>query len=132
MGFDTQDEINERKKNFILEYMKLGMDFYGAAVASECSPEFIAELEKDELFQQRAELEIKLKEKELLLRLHMAAERAERKGDTKGTERLLEILNGRYSKTTKLAHQFGNDGNRSRAPKAIEIKFVESDGTSNG
>ena len=62
----------------------------------------------------------------------MAAERAERKGDTKGTERLLEIINKRYSKTTKLAHQFGDENGRTRTPKAIEIKFVESDGASNG
>ena len=122
-------ESEERQKSFILEFSKLGMDFYSAAVAAECSPAFIDTLESDAQFQSDIQFAVAMREKELLERLNKTAIlNASSKGDTKAMERLLEILNpDRYSKTTKLAHQIGSKG-KGKSPSAIKIEFVGTEG----
>lgn len=121
-------ESEERQKSFILEFSKLGMDFYSAAVAAECSPALIDTLNNDPQFQSDIEFAVAMREKELLERLNKTALlNANNRGDTKAMERLLEILNpDRYSKTTKLAHQLGGGRGRGKgsSPSAIKIEFV--------
>ena len=123
----TQADKEKAQRQFIIEYVKLGMDFYGAAIAAECTQEYIDRLEADESLQQLLNFCLKQKEQELLQRLHKAADIAILKGDTRATERILEILNPeRYSKTTKLAHQLGG-GASGKGPKAMRIEFVGTD-----
>ena len=123
----TQESREEVQRQFIIEYVKLGMDFYGAAIAAECTQEYIDRLEADEDLQRLLSFVVKQKEQELLHRLHRAADIALLKGDTRSTERILEIINPeRYSKTTKLAHQLGAGAN-GKAPRAMRIEFVGSE-----
>jgi hypothetical protein len=119
----TPEEIESRQRMFILEYVKLGMDFYSAAVAAECTPILIERLQEDDSFQALVKLCVAQKEQELLKKLEKASEISLMKGDTRALERILEILNpDRYSRVTKLAHQFGK-GN-GKVPKKISIEFV--------
>ena len=127
---ETLSEQESRQKSFILEYVKLGMDFYSAAVLSECDPSFIARLEQDEEFNKDIEYIKALKEKELLDLYNKRAVSLANHGDLKGLERLLEINNpDKYSKVTKLAHTLGKGKNGGRIPSAIKIEFV---GTEDG
>ena len=80
------------RADFILEFMKLGMDFGNACIATECTPEMIKQLEEDPEFQQRKKFVLAKLEGELLKRLNKASEFAALKGDTRSTERLLEAL----------------------------------------
>lgn len=120
---EYSDEYIDFRKGLVVEYMKLGMDMYGACVAAECDPDLIDILEHDEEFNRICEYHVKNRELELLRKLNSTAEKILGKGDTKAVERMLEILNpDRYSKTTKLAHSVG--GNGKRAPTGVTISFV--------
>lgn len=121
------DDFVEFRKQLIIEYMKLGMDMYGAAVAAECPPDLIPRLEADETFAKMCDYHVKMEEVDLLRKLQRTADKMQGKGDIKGLERRLEILNPeRYSKTTKLAHQLGT-GSGKRPPAGIKISFVSTD-----
>lgn len=119
------EEKEERQKQFIIEYSKLGMDFYSACVAAECNQDQISRFQQDEVFQHDVEFAVRFKEKELLDRLNKVAMTNANRGDTKALERLLEILNpDQYSKTTKLAHSVGRG--KGKAPASVKIEFVGS------
>jgi hypothetical protein len=109
------------RADFILEFMRLGMDFGNACIATECTPEMIKQLEEDPEFQQRKKFVLAKLEGELLKRLNKASEFAALKGDTRCTERLLELINPkRYGKKATIA--LPSDGKDT--PKEMRISFV--------
>ena len=121
------DSLKQRA-DFVIEFMKLGMDFSTACVAAECSPEMVEEMENDEEFIQRKKFTLAKLEAELLGRLSKASELAALKGDTRATERLLEILKPeKYAKTSKVTHSIDNKD----TPKEVHISFVPSTAKAN-
>lgn len=119
----------QHRADFVIEFMKLGMDFSTACIASECSPEMVKILEEDEEFQHRKAFVLAKKEGELLERLNKASEFAAIKGDTRSTERLLEILKPeRYAKSAKVTHEF----DAKNPPKEVSISFVSGTSLANG
>lgn len=106
------NDLEERKKDFCAECMKLGMDFDTACVAAEIGPEMKERLAADEDFIARMNYSLAMKERELLDKLNKIAEENAERGDSRQIERQLELLNpARYSKVTKLSHQIDNAGN---------------------
>lgn len=116
------DSLRQRS-DFVIEYMKLGMDFSTACVAAECTPEMVEAMENDEEFIQRKKFALAKLEATLLQRLSDASSVAALKGDTKSTERLLEIIRpDRYAKTAKVTHSI----DPTETPKEVKISFVSS------
>jgi hypothetical protein len=116
------DSLRQRS-DFVIEYMKLGMDFSTACVAAECTPEMVEAMENDEEFIQRKKFALAKLEAELLQRLSDASSVAALKGDTRSTERMLEILRpDRYAKTAKVTHSI----DPTETPKEVKISFVSS------
>jgi hypothetical protein len=116
------DSLRQRS-DFVIEYMKLGMDFSTACVAAECSPEMVEAMENDEEFIQRKKFALAKLEAELLQRLSDASSVAALKGDTRSTERMLEIIRpDRYAKTAKVTHSIDS----TETPKEVKISFVSS------
>ena len=116
------DSLRQRS-DFVIEYMKLGMDFSTACVAAECTPEMVEAMENDEEFIQRKKFALAKLEAELLKRLSDASAVASLKGDTKSTERMLEIIRpDRYAKTAKVTHSI----DPTETPKEVKISFVSS------
>lgn len=116
------DSLRQRS-DFVIEYMKLGMDFSTACVAAECTPEMVEAMENDEEFIQRKKFALAKLEAELLQRLSDASSVAALKGDTRSTERMLEIIRpDRYAKTAKVTHSI----DPTETPKEVKISFVSS------
>lgn len=116
------DDIQLRQ-DYVIEFMKLGMDYHTACVASEVPADVEDEWRDDEAFSARVNYEIARTEGELLKRLRQAADKQAASGNSKATERLLEILRPeKYSKTTKLAHSFGGQGGEGVG--GITVNFV--------
>lgn len=116
------DSLRQRS-DFVIEYMKLGMDFSTACVAAECTPEMVEAMENDEEFIQRKKFALAKLEAELLQRLSDASAVASLKGDTRSTERMLEIIRpDRYAKTAKVTHSI----DPTETPKEVKISFVSS------
>ena len=116
------DESMRQRQDLVIEFMKLGMDFDTACVASEVSPEMKEQFNNDEDFVARKKFALSQVEVELLKRLQKASEFASMKGDTRATERLLELIRpDRYAKTTKV--QFPSDD---KTPKGFSISFVSN------
>lgn len=116
------DSLRQRS-DFVIEYMKLGMDFSTACIAAECTPEMVEAMENDEEFIQRKKFALAKLEAELLQRLSNASSVAALKGDTRSTERMLEIIRpDRYTKTAKVTHNV----DPSETPKEVKISFVSS------
>lgn len=114
-------EDMQSRADFILEFMRLGMDFNTACVATECTPEMVQQLNDDPEFQKRKKFTLAKLEGELLKRLNKASELAAIKGDTRSTERLLEIIRpDRYSKKATIS--LPTDGKDK--PKEMRISFV--------
>lgn len=118
----------QQRADFVIEFMKLGMDFQTACVAAECTPEMVEAMEQDAEFIQRKKFTLAKLEAELLGRLSKASELAALKGDTRSTERLLEILRpDRYAKTAKVSHSLDT----TETPKEVHISFVPSTASAN-
>ncbi len=118
------DSLRQRS-DFVIEYMKLGMDFSTACIAAECTPEMVEAMENDEEFIQRRKFALAKLEAELLQRLSDASAVASLKGDTRSIERMLEIIRpDRYAKTAKVTHTI----DPSETPKEVKISFVSSVG----
>ena len=116
------DSLRQRS-DFVIEYMKLGMDFSTACIAAECTPEMVEAMENDEEFIQRRKFALAKLEAELLQRLSDASAVASLKGDTRSTERMLEIIRpDRYAKTAKVTHSI----DPTETPKEVKISFVSS------
>lgn len=116
------DSLRQRS-DFVIEYMKLGMDFSTACIAAECTPEMVEAMENDEEFIQRKKFALAKLEAELLQRLSDASSVAALKGDTRSTERMLEIIRpDRYAKTAKVTHSI----DPTETPKEVKISFVSS------
>ena len=104
-------ELEKKKVDLCVEFMKLGMDFDSACVASEIGAELKEKLAGDEEFVSQVNFSLAKKEADLLQKLNDVAEENAERGDTRQLERLLELLNPeRYSKVTKLSHQVNNAG----------------------
>ena len=104
-------ELEKKKVDLCVEFMKLGMDFDSACVASEIGTELKEKLAGDEEFVSQVNFSLAKKEADLLQKLNDVAEENAERGDTRQLERLLELLNPeRYSKVTKLSHQVNNAG----------------------
>jgi len=104
-------DLEKKKIDLCVEFMKLGMDLDSACVASEIGPELKEKLAGDEEFVSRVNFTLAKKEADLLQKLNDVAEENAERGDTRQLERLLELLNPqRYSKVTKLSHQMDNAG----------------------
>ena len=104
------DDSLRMRQDVVIEFLKLGMDYDTACTAAEVSPEM-----KEKFALSQIELE-------LLRRLNKASEFSALKGDTRPTERLLEIIRPeRYAKTAKVQHTLasGND-----TPKGFNISFI--------
>lgn len=104
-------ELEKKKVDLCIEFMKLGMDFHSACVASEIGAELEEKLAGDEDFISQVNFSLARKEADLLRKLNDVAEENVKRGETKQLERLLELMNPeRYSKVTKLSHTMNNSG----------------------
>lgn len=104
-------DLEKKKVDLCIEFMKLGMDFDSACVASEIGTELKEKLAGDEEFVSRVNFSLAKKEADLLQKLNQVAEENAERGDTRQLERLLELMNPeRYSKVTKLSHTMNNSG----------------------
>ena len=104
-------ELEKKKVDLCIEFMKLGMDFDSACVASEIGAELKEKLAGDEDFVSQVNFSLARKEADLLRKLNDVAEENVKRGETKQLERLLELMNPRrYSKVTKLSHTMDNAG----------------------
>ena len=104
-------ELEKKKVDLCIEFMKLGMDFDSACVASEIGTELKEKLAGDEDFVSQVNFSLARKEADLLRKLNDVAEENVKRGETKQLERLLELMNPqRYSKVTKLSHTMDNAG----------------------
>lgn len=104
-------ELEKKKIDLCIEFMKLGMDFDSACVASEIGAELKEKLASDDDFVSQVNFSLARKEADLLRKLNEVAEENVKRGETKQLERLLELMNPeRYSKVTKLSHQVNNAG----------------------
>lgn len=104
-------DFEKKKVDICIEFMKLGMDFDSACVASEINGELKEKLAGDENFVSQVNFSLAKKEAELLQKLNDVAEENAKRGDTRQIERLLELMNPeRYSKVTKLSHTMNNSG----------------------
>lgn len=104
-------ELEKKKVDLCIEFMKLGMDFDSACVASEIGTELKEKLAGDEDFVSQVNFSLARKEADLLRKLNDVAEENAKRGETKQLERLLELMNPeRYSKVTKLSHTMNNSG----------------------
>lgn len=118
-----REELRQRA-DFVIEFMKLGMDYQTACVASECTPEMVKELDEDPEFLQMKKFALAKLESDLLKKLNKAAETAALKGETRSIERLLEIIRpDRYAKSAKLVHTV--DTNEEKGDKEILVSFVK-------
>ena len=104
-------ELEKKKVDLCIEFMKLGMDFDSACVASEINGELKERLAGDDNFVAQVNFSLARKEADLLRKLNEVAEENVKRGETKQLERLLELMNPeRYSKVTKLSHTMNNSG----------------------
>lgn len=104
-------ELEKKKVDLCIEFMKLGMDFDSACIASEIGTELKEKLAGDEDFVSQVNFSLARKEADLLRKLNDVAEENVKRGETKQLERLLELMNPeRYSKVTKLSHTMNNSG----------------------
>ena len=104
-------DLEKKKVDLCIEFMKLGMDFDSACVASEIGGELKEKLAGDEDFVAQVNFSLAKKEADLLQKLNQVAEENAERGDTRQLERLLELMNPeRYSKVTKLSHTMNNGG----------------------
>ena len=116
------DDSLRMRQDVVIEFLKLGMDYDTACTAAEVSPEMKEKFAEDEDFQTRKKFALSQIELELLKRLNKASEFSALKGDTRPTERLLEIIRpDRYAKTTKLQHALASGDD---IPKGFNISFV--------
>ncbi|KKK58215.1 hypothetical protein LCGC14_3046690 [marine sediment metagenome] len=91
------------KKSLILECVRLGMDFYSAALAVSCSKEEIKTLENDEDFQYSVEVNNTLLEKDLLEDHNRVTEMCVDRGIAAPLQWKLERVNpGRWGGRTKI------------------------------
>lgn len=105
-------DLERKKRDLCVEFMKLGMDFDSACVAAEIGGDAKDKLASDEEFVSEVNFTLARKEADLLRKLNEVAEENAERGETKQLERMLELLNpARYSKVTKLSHQIDNAGN---------------------
>lgn len=118
-------DFEKKKVDLCIEFMKLGMDFDSACVASEINGELKEKLAGDENFVSQVNFSLAKKEAELLQKLNDVAEENAKRGETRQIERLLELMNPeRYSKVTKLSHQVGNSGGTAGK---ITVEFTGDD-----
>lgn len=104
-------DLEKKKIDLCIEFLKLGMDFDSACVASEIGVELKEKLAGDEDFVSQVNFALAKKEADLLQKLNDVAEENAERGDTRQLERLLELMNPqRYSKVTKLSHTMDNAG----------------------
>ncbi len=107
-------DLEKKKADLCIEFMKLGMDFHSACVACDIDEELEEKLNADEDFVHHVNFALAKKEADLLKKLNDVAEENAERGDTRQLERILELMNPeRYSKVTKLAHTMGNGGSSS-------------------
>lgn len=119
-------DLEKKKVDLCIEFMKLGMDFDSACIASEIGSELKERLAGDEDFVMSVNFSLAKKEAELLQKLNDVAEENAKRGDTRQVERLLELMNPeRYSKVTKLSHTMGNGGS---AGGKITVEFAGEEG----
>ena len=104
-------DMKQKKKDMLVEFLKLGMDFDSACLAAEIDDDFKKELQYDDNFTHLANTAIAKKEVELLQKLEQIGEANAQRGESKQIERQLELLNPeRYSKVTKLSHSMNGSG----------------------
>ena len=104
-------DLEKKKIDLCIEFMKLGMDFDSACIASEIGTELKEKLAGDEDFVSQVNFALAKKEADLLQKLNDVAEENAERGDTRQLERILELMNPeRYSKVTKLSHTMNNSG----------------------
>ena len=104
-------DLEKKKTDLCIEFMKLGMDLDSACIASEIGTELKEKLAGDEEFVSQVNFALAKKEADLLQKLNDVAEENAERGDTRQLERILELMNPqRYSKVTKLSHTMDNAG----------------------
>ena len=119
-------DLEKKKIDLCIEFMKLGMDFDSACIASEIDSELKERLAGDEDFVAQVNFSLARKEADLLRKLNDVAEENVKRGETKQLERLLELMNPeRYSKVTKLSHQVNNAGGTGGK---ITVEFAGEEG----
>ena len=119
-------DLEKKKIDLCIEFMKLGMDFDSACIASEIGGDLKERLAGDEDFVAQVNFSLARKEADLLRKLNDVAEENVKRGETKQLERLLELMNPeRYSKVTKLSHQLNNAGGTGGK---ITVEFAGEEG----
>lgn len=95
----TVEEVKTRmqnlvdaKQDFVIDFLRLGMDWKTALIAAELTDEQGDELLANDEFRARLNYCLAQKEAQLLRRLEQASEKAVEKGDSKVIERQLAIL----------------------------------------
>lgn len=83
----------DNRKEHLLRFVKLGMDFYRAAILAQCTEDEIEVLRNDTQFQKKLELHDALLEMQLLEKLDFAMEVAKMKGNSAGIRWKLEKVN---------------------------------------
>ena len=85
-------DMKQKKKDMLVEFLKLGMDFDSACLAAEIDEDFKKELQYDDAFPHLANTAIAKKEVELLQKLEAIGEANAQRGESKQIERQLELL----------------------------------------
>ena len=125
---DEAEELLERQRNLdaakpdmLIDFLKSGLDWDTACTAADVTQEMAEHLLEDHDFQARLKYHLAKKEAELLSRLAEASAKAAERGDSKGIERMLEILRPeRYGKHATLAIT----PTKEASDKGIKIEFV--------
>ena len=80
-------DLEKKKVDLCIEFMKLGMDFDSACIASEIGSELKERLAGDEDFVMSVNFSLAKKEAELLQKLNDVAEENAKRGETRQLER---------------------------------------------
>ena len=118
---ERQRNLDESKADLLIDYLKLGMDWDTACTACELKKENQEKLLDDPDFQARLKYHLAKKEAELLERLREASYKAAEQGNSKGVERMLEVLRpDRYGKHATL----DISAKKTDTDNGIRISFV--------
>ena len=118
---ERQRNLDESKADILIDYLKLGLDWDTACTACELTKEQQERLLEDPEFQARLKYHLAKKEAELLQRLSDASYKAAEQGNSKGVERMLEVLRPeRYGKHATI----DISAKKTDADNGIKISFV--------
>jgi len=114
------------KLDYVLKYVRLGMDTYSAMIVAELTTEEIEDAEADKKFQGRVILAQKLEEMSLLETFDRIMGETAAENDSKDVKWKLKVLNARYGDNAARQASSGPD---SKKKMNITISFDGTDAT---